>query len=279
MSKELFIFDHDGTLTDPETAHDAYTDIFEKQFSQATGLPRGVVTKYIEPERNELRVRPEVYGWKNHQGFVVASASFDTIVLNRVATERAIAKMRQALEPGLPDEESITQFLGGIEATSYRQIDSFYRPDAAYTIKEILPLGKLVIISGSNPNHILRKLQPFLDSNNIPMENIEVRGDAHKNLISPNWNRVPWSMKMPGLHSRDVLLRREHYGNIILSLEQHPYVVVGNGGEFDLVTPHALQMDTVLLTSSFTPHWEANFFKTQNSLEGVANQIITGLGK
>lgn len=86
-------------------------------------------------------------------------------------------------------------------------------------------------------------------------------------------------MKLPGLETRDVLLRRENYGNIILSLGQSPHVVVGDGGEFDLITPYALQMNTMLITSVFTPKWEANFFKTQSSLEGVANKIITDLGK
>ena len=53
----------------------------------------------------------------------------------------------------------------------------------------------------------------------------------------------------------------------------------GDGGEFDLVTPYALQINTMLITSIFTPPWEANFFRTQNSLEGIANKIITDLDK
>ncbi|KKU87412.1 MAG: hypothetical protein UY16_C0028G0001, partial [Candidatus Gottesmanbacteria bacterium GW2011_GWA2_47_9] len=226
MSKELFVFDHDGTLTDPVATHDAYTDIFENQFARATGLPREVITKYIEPERKELRTSPEIYGWENDQGFIVTPATFDTYVLNRIAAKRAIVKMREALEPNIPDQNAVSQFLGDLHYASYPQLDPFYRPDAAYTMRELLPLGKLVIVSSSKPDHLLTKLQPFLRKNNIFDDNIEVRGNAQKHLISPNWERVPWSMKLPGLDTRDVLLRRENYGSIILSLGQRPYIIV-----------------------------------------------------
>ncbi len=279
MPEKLFVFDHDGTLTDPIVTHDAYTDIFESQFRNITGLPRDVITKYIQPEREELIAHPEIYGWKNDQGFIVTPATFDTYVLNRIAAERAMVNMRKSKEHGLPEPSDVSGFLDNLENDSYAQLGAFYRQDAAHTIKEILPLGKLVIVSGSKPNHVLAKLQPFLRNNKISDDKIEVRGNAQKNLINPSWDRVPWSMKLPGLETRDILLRRKNYGSIILSLGQSPHVVVGDGGEFDLITPYVLKMNTMLITSIFTPKWEANFFKTQNSLEGVANKIITDLGK
>ncbi len=259
MSKELFVFDHDGTWTDPLATHDAYTDIFEERFSNRTGLPRDAISSYFQPEREELKTHPEIYGWKNDQGFIVTSATFDTYVLNRIAAERAIVKMRESKMQGLPEPSAVSDFLKNIFYESYPQIGAIYRSDAAYVMKELIPLGKLVIVSSAKPDHVLKKLQPFLKVNEIPNDNIEVRGNAQKDLINPNWDRVPWSMKLPGLETLDVLLRRENYGSIILSLGQHPYIVVGDGGEFDLVTPHALQMKTILVTSSFTPSWEANF--------------------
>lgn len=279
MAEKLFVFDHDGTLTDPVATHDAYTDIFERQFANITGLPRDVITRYIQTEREELITHPEIYGWKNDQGFIVTPATFDTYVLNRIAAERAIINMRKSNEQGLPDPNDVSEFLNHLHYNSYSRSGVFYRSDAAHAMKELLPLGKLVIISGSKPDHVLAKLQPFLRKNKISDDKIEVRGNAQKDLINPNWGKVPWSMKLPGLETRDVLLRRKNYGGIILSLGQSPYIVVGDGGEFDLITPYALQMNTMLITSVFTPKWEANFFKTQRTLEGITNHIITGLGK
>src|SRR3989338_276279 len=245
MSKELFVFDHDGTWTDPVATHYAYTDIFEEKFANRTGLPRDMVTRCIEPEREELITHPEIYGWENNQGFIVTPATFDTYVLNRIAAERAIAKMRQSNEQGLPDPNDVADFLSNLYYDSYYQLGAFYRSDAAYVMKELLLLRGLVIVSGSKPDHVLEKLQPFLKNNQIADDKIEVRGNAQKHLINPHWDRVPWSMQLPGLETRDVLLRRENYGNIILSLGQSPHIIVGDGGEFDLVTPYALKINTM----------------------------------
>lgn len=191
MSEKLFVFDHDGTLTDPVATHDAYTDIFEKQFANITGLPRDVINRYIQPEREELIAHPEIYGWKNGQGFIVTPATFDTYVLNRIAAERAIANMRKTNEQGLPEPSGVSDFLDNLENGSYPQLGAFYRPDAAHAIKELLPLGKLVIVSGSKTDHVLAKLQPFLRNNKISDDKIDVRGNAQKNLINSSWNRVP----------------------------------------------------------------------------------------
>lgn len=206
-------------------------------------------------------------------------ATFDTYVLNRIAAEGAIGKMRESNEQCLPDPSGIADFLSNLYHGSYHKLGAFYRPDAAYVIRELLLLGRMVIVSGSKLDHVLAKLQPFLKNNQIADDKIEVRGNAQKYIINPDWDRVPWSMQLPGLETRDILLRRENYGNIILSLGQYPHIVVGDGGEFDLATPYALQVNTMLITSIFTPPWEANFFRTQDSLEGIASQIITDLGK
>lgn len=279
MNKEVsFVLDHDGFLTDPEKTHHVYTRVFENQFSGATGIPKRVIHDHMEAARKEIKARPKIYAWEK-EGYKVAPATVDTYVLNSVAAEMAIITMRDSGEKGFPtDPTEAKKFVEGLYFASYPQVKPFYRPETARTIKELHPLGKLVIVSNSAATHLLAKIHPFLEKNHIPEDAVEVLGDAQKFIITPEWDKVDKLTHFPGL-ARPVLLRRGHYGGVILSLGQDPFIVAGDSGEMDLATPKALGFRTLLLQTPFSVPWELNAFENVTSLDGVTGRIIREMGK
>jgi len=278
MSKETFVFDHDGTLTDSEKLDVDYYAVYIANFAKKTHLSEDSVRPFINQQRYELLAHPELYGWKNEDGFVVAPATADPYVFMYVAARRALGDMRSANIPRIPDIYDEALFFKELLYESYPLVGSHYKPEAARMIEELLPFGKLVIVSNSKRVNLLGKLTPFLESHQISSDAIEVIGDAQKNVINPHWERVPQTTRFPGLE-RDVLLRREIYGNIVLKFGNHPYYVVGDSAELDLVTPQALQFRTVLAQGPFTPTWEVQAMNTTPTLEALTQLTIKELGK
>lgn len=279
MNREIFVFDHDGTLTDPVRTHHVYTDIFETEFSNRAGIPRGVIHDHMNEARAEIILHPQIYAWER-DGYKIAPATVDTYVLNTVAAEMVIAAMQADNKTeGLPtDVEGIKTFIQGLYFASYPKVEPYYRPETARMIRELQPLGQLVIVSNSDPKHIHDKIVPFLTANNIPDNAVEVIGDARKFTITPDWDRVIESTDFPRLE-RPVFLRRGFYGGVLLNLGQAPNRIIGDSGEMDLAMPSALGFRTLLLQTPFSAPWELKVFEHVNSLDAVTNRIIGDLGK
>lgn len=279
MSKEaLFVFDHDGTLTDPMIVHEAFTEIYERVFSEKSGIPKKVIHGVMKEQREEIKSHPKMYEWVKERGLKIAPATVDTYVLNSVAAEMGIRVLKSEGKKNLPvDNEAIKAFLQEIYYASYPQTKLAYRDDAARMIKELHPLGRLIIVSNSDPSHILAKIKPFLKRNKISEDAIEVVGNAQKFIITPEWERVSRITHFKGL-ARPIFLRRGHYGGVILSLGQDPTLVVGDSGEMDLATPEALGFKTLLLQTPFSVSWELNHFENVDSLDGVTGKIMRDLG-
>lgn len=272
MSKETFVFDHDGTWTAPEPTHQAYTDLFETALAQQLQLPRDFLHAQLEKYRQEVLARPQLYGWKNKSGIIVAPASMDTFQLNRQAAELAIAQLRQE-DQRLPDEKTVPEILKEIYYDSYPHLGAFYRQDTARMVRELLPLGQIVIVSNAEKESLLEKLEPFLAQNNIPLVRIQVIGEARKHDLDQKWDKVPETAQFSGL-TRPVYLRRATYGNILLDLGVAPYILLGDGGELDLSTPRSLGFRTGLITSRFTPWWEKDVFPTFASLDQFTDTVV-----
>lgn len=279
MNKEIiFIFDHDGTWTDPVKTHHAFTPVFEREFSTKTGIPKYVIHEHMEAARKEIIANPKIYSWER-DGYRIAPATVDTFVLNNVAAGMAISSMRESGERRFPQDAAETdKFIPEIYAASYPQVQTFYRKETARTVRELHPLGRVVIVSNSNANHLLGRINAFLAESNIPQDAVAVVGDARKYTVTPDWDKVPKYTHFPG-QPRLIHLRRGYYGAVLSSLGQKPFIVVGDSGEMDLALPEALGCQTLLIGTPFSVPWELNHFENVTSLDHVTGRIMQDLGR
>jgi hypothetical protein len=92
-----------------------------------------------------------------------------------------------------------------------------------------------------------------------------VRGDAQKFEVDDDWDGVPKELVVPGLSSRNVLLRRHRYHDRLKALLDElgatwaDLTVVGDIFELDLALPLALGAKVVLVQSPHTPPYETAF--------------------
>lgn len=155
-----------------------------------------------------------------------------------------------------------------------------YREDLPHMIRELTPLGQIVIISDSNPEVILSRLTPYLEMNSLEDTQIRVIGNAGKTQIYPAWRRIHNDrIFLPGL-ARPIWTRRKIYGEHILSFAQLPYAAASDSGELDLVVPMMLEVQlNYLMVNRLTPEWEKGFFQNVHTLDEVTNKILVSHGK
>lgn len=116
MSKEVYLFDHDDTLTDPRKTQPAYCDIFEGEFAKAIRMAKPALSQLLSLERENLMKSPQLFSYMNPQGFVIAPSTANIGIMNRIAAQNIIREMRIESTTAarlLPDEKSLPIFCLG----------------------------------------------------------------------------------------------------------------------------------------------------------------------
>lgn len=276
------VLDFDGTFTDVDREALPFTRAFQEHFADVLGKDEDLVRDVWRIAERKVRDEPERFGGFEEGGKIVAPPSDPYLRANAIA--RILCQRFQVLKiPHLRNEVIQTVF-----RLAYRQSGTFFQPDAASVLDELLARPELTVavITNAAPAPVLDKLAKLRLEHRTPLRPLVV-GEAHKfGILSrapepvgqtvpaarlASWNevyeRVPEEQRVPGL-SRPIHLRRGHYFRV---LRDHVWkddlegpsrtLVCGDVYELDLVLPAALGSSVHLVQRADTPPHEVDAVK------------------
>jgi hypothetical protein len=267
--RPVLILDFDGTMTDAEAEGEpfvaGYLEDLEALVGADTPEKRARVRElaadvlrglYEAPERHPFR-------WK---GKAVAPASVDPYlrmvpIADRIFdTHDAFANHvdRGRLTGGVLYKHNYARTIG----------KPVFRAGAAEAIAALGAAGATTyVVTNSHTASVADKIR-ILDTHHgggCAWLAANVRGDAQKFEVDETWDGVAAELPVPGLTSRNVLLRRRRYHDRLAAVLAEAggtfaeLTVVGDIFELDLALPLALGARVGLVRSVHTPPYEVAF--------------------
>lgn len=269
MAPTVIVLDFDGTITDAEAEGTPFRASYLADLAALVGAtvdePRfAAIVAQVEAE---LTDSPEAHPflWKGKavapaavdpylRMVPIADAIFDSygVLADRTLrgrlTGEVLYKHNYALTKGLP----------------------VFRRGAADVLRTLAPTETFIV--SNSPSAViadkLHQLDRHAGGGVAWLEN-RVRGDAHKFEVDDDWAAVPVSLPVPGLTTREVLLRRHRYHDRLAALlatvgaTWTDLVVIGDIFELDLALPLVLGARVGLVASRHTPRYERDFVAAQ----------------
>lgn len=260
QSKENLVLDFDGTLTDLQKEAQPYIDVYRGILAGKLGMERSDLEAMLEETKRRVIENPQIYGWQ-HNGLIVAPATADPYILNRVVVQESLAELD-------PKGRITTDDLQAIHEKARKQKEIIFREGARDFLRMLGEHYRLRIITTSERQGCINLLDGFLG----PNHGISVIGGVKKYEIDLTWTQVSKTYQPEGF-PRPVQLRRRDYWESLL-----PQIsgVVGDVFELDLALPDALGIRTILLLTEGTPLWERHYYRNQpNRSSGVNLGEIT----
>lgn len=275
--KPVFCLDFDGTMTDAEAEGapfvTGYLEDLEALVGADTPALKAKVAAIVDEVRAELATAPErhPFRWK---GKAVAPASVDPYLRMVPIADRLFDRF-----DAFANHVDRGRLTGGVlykhnyARTKGRPV---FRAGAAEVIVGLAGTDTYVV-TNSHTQSVAEKIHTLdeLYGGGCAWLAARVRGDAQKFEIDEAWDGVPAELVVPGLASRNVLLRRRRYHDRLKAVldevgaSWEDLVVVGDIFELDLAMPLALGARVVLVQSPHTPPYEAAF------VSGHARGIVT----
>ncbi len=273
----MFCLDFDGTMTDAEAEGapfvTGYLEDLEALVGADTPALKAKVAAIVDEVRAELATAPErhPFRWK---GKAVAPASVDPYLRMVPIADRLFDRF-----DAFANHVDRGRLTGGVlykhnyARTKGRPV---FRAGAAEVIAGLAGTDTYVV-TNSHTQSVAEKIHTLDERHGggCAWLAARVRGDAQKFEIDEAWEDVPAELVVPGLASRNVLLRRRRYHDRLKAVLDEvgatweDLVVVGDIFELDLALPLALGARVVLVQSPHTPPYEAAF------VSGHARGIVT----
>lgn len=266
VRRERIVTDFDGTITDAHKESEAYLVAYRNQLAHKIGLSVKALDEHMAEAQEEIRDNPGIYGWE-HNGIIVAPATVEPTVFNRVAVQLVIKRLRaSAGNLNLPSAKDVDRFLQQMHNYAYRFGGIAFRDGAANFLRELQQKRGCVVLTNSQTGEVQKKLVTLLGDNH----GIEVFGNAKKYDVDPSWDAFPLKVQYEGF-PRPIYLRRRVYHDVLESIGGAS-IVIGDIYELDLALPEAEEITTVLVTSADTPAWEIRHY--QNHQNGFSSSLL-----
>ncbi|OYD13674.1 hypothetical protein CH333_10485 [candidate division WOR-3 bacterium JGI_Cruoil_03_44_89] len=238
-----FIFDFDGTLTDPFPHADAMREAMIN-ILVSRGIPERRVMRDIEVLTDGILGQPEEHPWVVG-GIPACFGNEDPFVVNNVTAQELFET--NEIYRGLFESP------GQLSAEAYRgatrDMPPHFRDDTPSVLKEIIRDGNRVcVVTNAGTDKVRRMLGEIGVS-------IPIYGDAEKFMVDMEWDKVPRTLE---IGDRCIFLRRAKYFNILREMGSEK-MVIGDVFSMDLSLPHAIGIPIVLVKTPYTPSWAERF--------------------
>jgi hypothetical protein len=259
--------DFDGTMTDAEAEGEpfvtGYLEDLEALVGAETPAAKAKVAAIVAEVRAELATAPERHPFK-WKGKAVAPASVDPYLRMVPIADRIFDRF-----DAFANHVDRGRLTGGV-LYKHNYARTKGRPvfrDGAADVIAGLAGTETFVVTNSHTKAVAEKIA-MLDAQRgggCAWLAERVRGEAQKFEIDDAWTGVPAELPIPGLASRNVLLRRRRYHDRLKELLDEvgatwtDLTVVGDIFELDLALPLALGARVVLVTSPHTPPYETAF--------------------
>jgi hypothetical protein len=263
----VLALDFDGTMTDAEAEGEpfvtGYLEDLEALVGADTPALKAKVAAIVAEVRGELATEPERHPFK-WKGTAVAPASVDPYLRMVPIADRVFDRF-----DAFANHVDRGRLTGGVlykhnyGRTKGRPV---FRDGAAEVIAGLAGTDTFVV-TNSHTQAVADKILSLdtMHGGGCAWLAPRVRGDAQKFEIDDTWDGVPAELVVPGLTSRNVLLRRRRYHDRLegllddLGASWAELTVVGDIFELDLALPLALGARVVLVLSPHTPPYETAF--------------------
>lgn len=271
--------DLDGVVSDLNSTAVNYADVFTHNLTGELKIGLPLLNEKMQRAAAEIRAHPGKYGWPFKIGeheVIVAPAEGDPHIFFYTVLSLVFAEMKNETQSFTPPPfEILHKFHTQAETTA----GIHFKPYAIEYVETLQHETNLVFITNSSERSAKYKLGLLLTDSKLSVDNLVVIADARKAELDPDWQRVPESMKIPGL-DRSYFLRRGKFGRILERIPGTRRVMIGDNLELDCILAHEVGFDIVLVTSETTPGWELNYAKSNqqrrfasNSLSEILNHI------
>ncbi len=273
-SRQLVVFDFDGTLTDAEAEGRPFRGGYLDDLATLTGWKRDDVETAAIAFEAEVSQSPEKFGWM-FKGQIVAPATVDPYLRMMPVARHILDRAKALMTPS--DRERVLD--GLLYKYNYQKTVTAFREGAAETLSALIAqghlageAGELYVVTNSHTEAVQGKIaqlederaQRLSEASSLSPLIERVFGRAQKYIVDPTFDLVPESLKLPGLN-RPVLLRRRHYYEVLNELRQAAGIewsevwVFGDIFELDLSLPLAMGASVGLMANQYTPQWELDY--------------------
>lgn len=263
MTISNIILDFDGTLTDIYAEARDLEIEWQRLFAERTGLREDALSTLVSNMMQKIAADP-AKGW-GREGQIVVSATADPLIMTMVAYREILDDLRQgrtqmAHHPLPATTEETDQFFECLYDAVYQAKKSTtFQPRAKEFLGTLLDAYDTIIVTNSDQTKVSAKIAELGDRFGKKEKTIEIIGDARKHVNNPKFDLVSASMRIDGC-CRDILLRREHYYDILTMLMNsgfypHNTAIVGDIFELDLAMPSQRGYYTIQIETQGTqPH-------------------------
>ena len=250
------LLDFDGTLTDVDAEAMPAIEKWHELYCEKTGVSRFVLDKDFSCTLNEV-LNDSKSGWIN-DGFIVAPATADPLVLTTTVYQKMIAKnIREGSFPSNPEAKAIDALLYELFSKSYPYSNIVFRKGAKEFLDELTSQYNVTIVTNSKVDSVEHKLGKLVDYS------VPIIGNAKKYIIGTEPSFIPKQTTLEDF-PRPIFLRRSQYYSILKEFDAEESAVIGDIYEFDLALPEYLGFKTIQLETSTTPRYESNRKNTSN---------------
>lgn len=257
----VVVTDFDGAQTDLGPEGQVFLDKCATDLSEKTGLSIPRVRRIADRVQQKMNTHPASFDW-NYGGHIVASTVGDPYL--RIIPICGAVFDEAGVLLGRSDERN--EFQHSLLVKHYAERSTF-RPGAADFLAQTgAPVHVVTNNSVTKVEPKIRELFTLFPENESRIEPLilGLRGSAKKQVIDPEFTRLPESIRLPCWH-RNALLRRPHYLKVLHAIRKFyrlrwdEMTVVGDNFELDLLLPWSLGARVVLVATPLTPPWEVTF--------------------
>lgn len=261
-NNQAVIFDFDGLFTDCEALDEQgehpYVEAFATSLAECIQQPRDWTRRLMDQIEAAIRDNPEEHGMRC-EGRVVAPGVADPYLRCRSIADVIFTRANQFRDPA----ERAT-VLNELYGANYLKYTPPLRPGAEELIREInRPRvdGPIHIVTNSKTGHVSGRISAVSGFVNADL----VWGQAGKFELDIDGTQYPWepnfpiSIQVPGMHRRQVYLRRGKYRKLVSQLisdHQTPIeriTVAGDIWELDLAMWQHLGARVICFETENTP--------------------------
>lgn len=265
-ARPLVASDFDGHMTDDEEGIQPFREKHLELFSARTGVSASEVEPMFAAAEEEVD-RDPTHGLEDKGKIMSPIGVYSRITR---ATELVLDQLDK-----LKDPEERKAFLDRLYHDCYPSAGTVFRPYAADYLRRLSEVARVVIVTNSKADAVLRRLQLLEGAPQVP-----VVGNAKKKEYEEGLKVPQKEILIPGF--RAIQTRRGAYYKVLkeigaLGTDRKRVAVTGDNFELDLSLPFVLGMNVALLDKGDPrKRYEAEFLsKQQNAIVGTTLEELT----
>lgn len=275
MAIRCVVLDFDGTFTDVDEEARPFVAAYRAFLADLVGAD--ISAEWARHEA-DVAANPTKYGWLN-DGKIVAPGNADPYIRASTVTQK-IFDERGLLTSG----EHRNPVMQTLYKQAYGHTHAAFKPEAKEVLDALGDTGlPICVVTNATPEVVKDKL----DALGLKHRHaLEVFGDAKKYVIAgldgpdPIFDALPESIRVDGLDTRPIYLKRGMYYRVLRSIwTKHgiapsEMLMAGDIWELDLSLPAALGFSVQLVSrAGTTPQHELDAVQKLGSKGGVAESL------